>query len=263
MRATFVSLWRVEISVHPSAAALGHAAAAAAAASLRRLAASHDVIPVVFATGASQLATLRALTAMPDIPWSRIVGFHLDEYVGIAADHPAAFRAYLRRELSAKVPFRDFHFIAAPEAAPASSGDPGGDQAAAAYGALWRRQPPLLGLIGIGENGHLAFNDPGADFADPRTVRVVELDERCRRQQVAERWFPELPAVPRRAITVTLPPLMAIPELIVSVPGERKAEAVRRTRQDPITPACPATLLRRHSGARLFLDAAAAGGAGA
>ena len=249
----------MEISVHPNPAELGRAAAAAAAASLRRLAASHEVIPVVFATGASQLATLRALTALPNVPWPRIVGFHLDEYVGIAADHPAAFRAYLRRELTAKVPFRDFHFIAAPEVPAMGADDPGGDPAAAAYGALWRRQPPLLGLIGIGENGHLAFNDPGADFADPQTLRVVQLDEQCRRQQVAEGWFAALPAVPRQAITVTLPPLLAIPELIVSVPGERKAGAVRRTRQDPITPACPATLLRRHAAARLFLDAASAG----
>lgn len=249
----------MEISVHPNPAELGRAAAAAAAASLRRLAASREVIPVVFATGASQLATLRALTALPDVPWPRIVGFHLDEYVGIAADHPAAFRAYLRRELATKVPFRDFHFIAAPEVPAMGADDPGGDPAAAAYGALWRSQPPLLGLIGIGENGHLAFNDPGADFADPQTVRVVQLDEQCRRQQVAEGWFAELPAVPRQAITVTLPPLLAIPELIVSVPGERKAGAVRRTRQDPITPACPAALLRRHAAARLFLDAASAG----
>ncbi len=233
---------------------MGRAAAEAAAASLRRLAGERATVPVVFATGASQLATLRALVALPDIPWRRIVGFHLDEYVGLAADHTAAFRAYLRRELAARVPLGGFHFIAAPEAADSAAAA----QAAAAYARLWQAQPPAFGLIGIGENGHLAFNDPGADFDDPETLRVVELDARCRRQQVAEGWFPALANVPTQAITVTLPALMAISELMVSVPGERKVEAVRRTLSDPITPACPATLLRRHPNARLFLDRASA-----
>lgn len=241
----------MEITTLADAAALGQAAAACAAARLRQLAGGHETVPVAFATGASQLATLRALRAMADVPWPRLVGFHLDEYVGLTAGHAASFRAYLHRELSSQVPFRGFHFIAAADGAAPR-------QAAAAYAALWQATPPLLGLIGIGENGHLAFNDPGADFADPLPVRVVALDPICRQQQVAEGWFPSLDAVPVQAITVTLPTLMAIPELIVSVPGPRKRAAVRRTLRDSISPACPATLLRQHPNVHLFLDAEAA-----
>lgn len=244
----------LDITTLPDAAALGRAAAACAAARLRQLAANHETVPVAFATGASQLATLRSLAQMPGLPWDRIVGFHLDEYVGLPADHPSSFHAYLHRQLASQLPFRAFHFIAAP-ATDSSAADQ-----AAAYAALWQATPPLLGLIGIGENGHLAFNDPGADFADPLAVRVVSLDPICRQQQVSEGWFPSLAAVPTQAVTVTLPALMAIPELIVSVPGPRKQEAVRRTLRDPISPACPATLLRRHPNVRLFLDSDSAGG---
>lgn len=242
----------MEITILKDAAALGQAVAAYAADRLRQLAADHEPLPVAFATGASQLPTLRALRAMPEIPWDRIVGFHLDEYVGLPESHPASFRAYLRRELANLLPFRAFHFISpddGPGAAPAQ-------WAAAAYAALWQASPPRLALIGIGENGHLAFNDPGAEAADPLTARVVSLDLVCRRQQVAEGWFPSLAAVPTQAITVTLPALMAIPELIISVPGPRKREAVRRTLHDPISPACPATLLRQHPNVHLFLDVA-------
>jgi len=232
------------------AAALGAAAAAHAAARIRALAARHGRFAVVFATGASQLATLRALTAM-DLPWRQIVGFHLDEYIGLSAGHPASFRWYLREELAAKAPFAAFHFIAA-DAADAAA-------ACGEYARLLAAEPPRLGLIGIGENGHLAFNDPGeADFDDPEAVKIVTLDSACRNQQVAEGWFPRLEDVPARAITLTIPAIMQIPELVVSVPGERKAAIVERVLRGPICPECPATILRRHARAALFLDRASA-----
>lgn len=251
----------MDVTALPDAAALGRAAAQFAARRLRALAAAGGPFAVAFATGASQLATLRALIAIRDLPWDQVIGLHLDEYAGLAEDHPAAFRAYLRRELASRVPFRAFHFLPAPGPAQLSAtADPAAaERAAQAYAAVWRAHPPRLGLIGIGENGHLAFNDPGADLADPLTVRLVTLDGACRRQQVAEGWFGSLAEVPRQALTVTLPALMAIPELILSVPGPRKREAVHRTLHAPISPACPATLLRRHPRAHLFLDAASAG----
>lgn len=233
------------------AAALGAAAAAYAAARLRELARRQAQVAVVFATGASQLATLRALTAMPDLPWGQIVGFHLDEYAGLSGDHPASFRRYLRTELTSKAPLAAFHFIAGDAADP--------DRVCREYARLLAEQPPQLGLIGIGENGHLAFNDPGeADFDDPQAVKVVALDDACRRQQVAEGWFPRIEDVPQRAITLTIPTIMRVPELVVSVPGERKAEIMARVMGEAISAACPATILRRHPRARLFLDAASA-----
>lgn len=231
--------------------ALGAAEAACVAARLRALAARQETVAVIFATGASQLATLRALTAMPDLPWRQVIGFHLDEYLGLPATHAASFRRYLRVELVEKAPLQAFHFI------PADAADP--LEACRDYAALLAAHPPQLGLLGIGENGHLAFNDPGAaDFEDAEAVKVVALDGACRAQQVAEGWFARLADVPAQAITLTLPTIFRIPELMVAVPGERKAEIVRRTLEEPISPSCPATLLRRHPNVRLFLDAASA-----
>lgn len=230
-----------------SAAEMGKAAAAHVAGRLRELAASHSTVSVLFATGASQLETLRALTAMPDIPWQQIVGFHMDEYLGISPDHPASFRFYLKKQLISKVPMREFHFV------DGSASDP--EAFADRYAALLKERPPLLCLAGIGENGHLAFNDPPvADFSDPKSVKIVELDQDCRQQQVNEGWFGTLAEVPRQAITVTIPLLMSIPELIVSVPGYRKASVVTRTLNDPVSTSCPSTILRNHPGATIYLD---------
>ena len=235
------------INTYADRKALGAAAAAHAARSIRALAETLPVVPVVFATGASQLETLRALTAMPGIPWDRVIGFHMDEYVGISDRHPASFRRYMRDELYGKVPMREFHGV---------EGDaPDPERAAEAYAELLRAHSPQLCLAGIGENGHLAFNDPPvADFNDPLDAKVVTLDRECREQQVAEGWFPDLDSVPPRAITLTIPALFRIPELILSIPGERKAAIVARTVTEEISTRCPATILRRHPGAHLYLD---------
>ena len=231
---------------------MGAAAAELAASRLRALADEHEEIPVVFATGASQLETLRALTAIPNIPWERIVGFHMDEYLGISADDPASFRRYMREEIVQRVPICKFYEIDGNTECP--------EEYCLEYAALLRLHPPLLCLLGIGENGHLAFNDPAeADFQDLKDVKIVSLDEECRRQQVAEGRFASLDDVPPQAVTVTIPALLRIPELILSVPGERKAAIVQRTLQEPISTRCPATILRTHLNATLFLDQQAAG----
>lgn len=240
----------LEIEIYDTAAAAGTAAAAAAAAAIREAARSGPVA-VIFATGNSQLETLRALTAMTDIPWPAVTGFHMDEYVGISSKHPASFRNYLRTNLTERVSMKKFYEI------DGSSTDL--DRTLSEYSRLLTEAAPKICLMGIGENGHLAFNDPGeADFSDSRVIRIANLDIACREQQVGEGWFATLSDVPRQAVTLTIPTLLKVPRLILSVPDKRKAEAVRRTVMDPVSTACPATILRTHPGATLYLDATSA-----
>lgn len=241
----------MKVEVHPSRQAAGRAAARAAALALSELTRVRDTVAVIFATGASQFETLAALTAMENLPWERVRGFHMDEYVGLSADHPASFRRYLRERLTGKVRMREFNEI--------DGGAPDPEYTAREYAAMVGAADPQLCLLGIGENGHLAFNDPGvADFEDPLDAKVVELDAMCRKQQLAEGWFPTVDEVPARAITLTIPALMQAPKLIASVPGPRKAAIVRRTIQEEISTACPATILRAHPDVTVFLDAESA-----
>lgn len=236
----------LKVEVYPTREAAGAAAAHEAARALEE--AKGGEIPVIFATGASQLAMLGVLTSLPGLPWERVVGFHLDEYVGLSPDHPASFRGYLRKQLSELVPMRAFNEI------DGTAKDL--DAECARYSALLRKASPGLCLLGIGENGHLAFNDPSeANFEDPKDIKVVHLDEQCRRQQVAEGWFPEMASVPTRALSVTIPAIYRVPRLILSVPGKRKAAILRRTLDEPISTACPATILRRHPNAVIYADA--------
>jgi glucosamine-6-phosphate deaminase len=235
------------IHVSPSRDAMGEAAAAEAATRIRALAVEHETVPVIFATGESQLATLRSLTAMADLPWNRVVGFHMDEYIGLSENHPASFRHYLRENLTQRVPLLRFYEIAG------TNGDP--RSVCREYADLLRAHKPLLCLLGIGENGHLAFNDPGeANFRDPEDVKVVSLDQACRQQQVNEGWFPTLVEVPPKAVTLTIPTLLRVPTLIASVPGRRKAHIVKRTLEEPVSTRCPSTILRSHPNAIAFLD---------
>lgn len=240
----------LKIEIYSSPQAAGKAAARAAAANLRDLATHKSLIGVIFATGASQLETLGALTAMNDVPWEQVVGFHMDEYLGIAPDHPASFRCYLRDHLTRRASLREFHEINGTSSESSDSA-----KTCAEYTKLLRAQSPRLCLLGIGENGHLAFNDPGeANFGDPFDVKVVTLDRTCRQQQVEEGWFPNLEGVPGQAITLTVPALMRVPKLIISVPGRRKASIINRTLKEPISTACPATILRSHPDATVYLD---------
>jgi glucosamine-6-phosphate deaminase len=237
----------LKVEIHDSRQSAGEAAAQAAAESMRLLAGRAPSLGVIFATGASQLETLRALTGIPNLPWEQVVGFHMDEYVGLPPDHPASFRRYLRENLTGRVELREFHPI------DGSMADP--EWVCRQYAESIRLHNPQLCLLGIGENGHLAFNDPAeADFSDPLDVKVVTLDTACRQQQVAEGWFPSFDEVPLRALTLTIPTLLRVPKLIASVPGSRKARIVRRTIEEPISTACPATILRTHHDVTVYLD---------
>ncbi|MFP5231449.1 MAG: glucosamine-6-phosphate deaminase [Acidobacteriota bacterium] len=237
----------LKLEIHCDKISAGRAAADAAARAIEELKRRNQRLSVIFATGSSQMATLDALTANAKIPWKEIEGFHMDEYVGMSESHPASFRRYLRERLTDRVPIGKFFEV---------EGDaPNPEQVCRDYAERLKAAEPKLCLLGVGENGHLAFNDPAeADFNDPLDVKIVELDARCKLQQVAEGWFGGLDQVPNRAITLTIPALLRVPQLIVSVPGLRKAAIVRRTVEDPITTACPATILRRHPNATLYLD---------
>lgn len=241
---------RLKVEVYRTREEAGRAAAAAVGDELKRLNRTRESIEVIFATGASQLATLGALTATQDLPWSRVNGFHMDEYVGISPEHPASFRRYLRSDLTGRVTMHRFHEID-------GNADPEGE--CRRYAEELRAADPQLCLLGIGENGHLAFNDPAvADFQDPLDMKVVDLDDDCKRQQVAEEWFANVDEVPAQALTLTIPALLRVPKLIVSVPGPRKAKIVRRTLTEAISIACPATILRTHPDATVYLDAESA-----
>jgi glucosamine-6-phosphate deaminase len=241
-------LGQARIEVYASRKAMGAAAAQAAAAYIRDLAKDREQIGVIFATGASQIETLEALTAMQDLPWNKIVGFHMDEYVNLPIEHPASFRKYLRERLTRKVRMKEFCEV--------DGNAPDLGKFCAVYQEKLRAIDPQLCLLGIGENGHLAFNDPGvADFHDPVDLKVVELDSMCQAQQVAEGWFGGLEDVPRQAVTLTIPALVRVPHLVISVPGERKAEIMRQVVVDAeITPLRPASILRKHPDATIYLD---------
>jgi len=239
------------VEVYENTEAMGRAAAAAAAQRLRELAASSDVFGVILATGASQMATLEALTSTPGLPWEKVVGFHMDEYLGISDQHRASFRRYMRERLVDKVKMRQFYFL------DGSAAD--ADETCRKYAECLQQYRPQLCLLGIGENGHIAFNDPmEADFHDPLEVKVVSLDQECRQQQVSEGWFASIPEVPERALTLTIPVLLRVPQLIASVPSQRKANIVRRTLTEEISTRCPATILRTHPNTTIYLDPASA-----
>jgi glucosamine-6-phosphate deaminase len=236
----------LNLEIHDTDAAAGEAAARAAAEAIRQANKAGEV-GVIFATGNSQLETLHALTSGADIPWPAVTGFHLDEYVGISDEHPASFRRYLRTKLTERVPIGKFYEING------SAADLVDIQRE--YARLLSAVAPQICLLGIGENGHLAFNDPHeANFSDPEVIRIVNLDKACRQQQVNEGWFETLLEVPKQALTLTIPTLLRAPKLIVSVPGKRKARSVRRTIDDPISTACPSTILRTHPDTTLYLD---------
>ncbi|MFM7116765.1 MAG: glucosamine-6-phosphate deaminase [Planctomycetota bacterium] len=233
------------IKIHSNSASTGRAAATRAATLINQIIAQQNSCRLVFATGASQFELLAQLTAMP-LPWSKITGFHLDEYLGLAPDHPASFCHYLQERVVSKVPLQTFHFINGLTESP--------ERECERLSQAISTAPIDLALIGIGENGHLAFNDPPADFESTSPYIVVELDEACRRQQLGEGWFPTLEAVPRQAISMSIQQLLAARNLICTVPDARKAVAVAAAIEGPETPLVPASILRRHPALDLFLD---------
>jgi glucosamine-6-phosphate deaminase len=237
----------LNFEIYESREAAGEAAALAAASEMRRLSETQRAVAVIFATGASQLSMLHALTSLPNVPWNRTIGFHMDEYQGMQPDHFASFRRYLRERLVERVSMKAFREIDGSTANP--------QQVCTNYAAALTAANPQLCLLGIGENGHLAFNDPHlCDFNDPDMVRLADLDQACREQQVAEGWFASPEMVPKQAITLTIPALFRVPRLIASVPGRRKAHIIRRVIEDDVSTACPATLLKTHPNATVYLD---------
>jgi glucosamine-6-phosphate deaminase len=241
---------KLEIRRHANRRALGADAAFRVAQSIGAAIKANGEARVIFACAPSQNEFLEALTTQP-INWAKVTVFHMDEYVGITAAHPASFRRYLDEHLLQRIdPVQTVHWI-------------GGDEEPSAecerYAALLSERPIDLVCLGIGENGHIAFNDPPvADFLDPSLIKVVELDATCRQQQVNDGCFPDLAAVPTHALTLTVPALFCAHELSCVVPGERKAAAVRATVLGPIETSCPASILRTHQRAVLHLDEASA-----
>jgi glucosamine-6-phosphate deaminase len=227
---------------------MGRAAAADVADEIRaRLATAPDAgVRMVFAAAPSQQEALDALVAEPGIDWSKVTAFHMDDYVGLPAGAPERFGNWLREAIFDKLPFRAVHLID-PDKEP--------EQAAADYAKALQEAPIDIVCLGIGVNGHIAFNDPPvADLNDPKDVKVVELDDVCRTQQVDDGCFPTFDDVPTHAITLTVPRLLNADRLFCVVPGTAKATAVRRTLNDEIGTACPATALRTHEACTLYLD---------
>lgn len=239
-----------ELRIFPDRDLMGAAAGHDTASQLRKVLAERGSARVVFAAAQSQLEALTALAGEPEIDWGRVTAFHMDEYLGLAPDAPERFGNWLREALFDKVPFAAVHYIDA-DIDPAA--------AVADYAALLAEAPIDIVVLGIGMNGHIAFNDPPvADFDDPEPVKVVLLDETCRIQQVEDGCFAEFDDVPQSAITVTIPTLLGAGRLFCVVPGSFKAEALRATMLEPISTAWPSTILRTHPACTIYADADAA-----
>jgi glucosamine-6-phosphate deaminase len=237
----------MRIITHRDKRATGAAAAVDGAAAIRAALAERDRANIVLATGASQFEMLEGLVRAPDINWNRVTAFHLDEYAGLPVAHRASFRLYLwqRFVIRLPVPIGAFHWIDAER-------DPADE--CARLSSIIRQHSIDVAFAGIGENAHLAFNDPPADFESEEAYIVVELDDACRRQQLGEGWFQTLEDVPRRAISMSVRQIMKSGKIVASVPDRRKAEAVRAAVEGAVTPNVPASILQRHTDVVLHLD---------
>jgi glucosamine-6-phosphate deaminase len=239
----------MEIIVSKDKYELGRKAAEKGAELIRKAIDEKGEANIIVATGASQFEMLAELVKQ-DVDWTKVTGFHLDEYVDMPVTHPASFRKYLKERFVDKVPLKAFYYV---------NGDTGDPQAECdRLGRIIREKPIDVAFIGIGENGHLAFNDPPADFETEEPYLVVNLDEACRKQQLGEGWFPTLEDVPERAISMSIKQILKSKNIICSVPDERKARAVQGTVKSEITPMIPGTALQKHSATWLYLDEASA-----
>jgi len=241
----------MQTKVFDSKTEMGAAAASEGAKYIRAAIAERGAANIIVATGASQFEMMSALVQEPDIAWNRVTAFHLDEYVGIPIDHPASFRLYLWKRFVSQLPLplKQFHYL-----------DGEGDCHAECEraGDLIGQAPIDVAFVGIGENGHLAFNDPPADFETEQPYLVVELDDACRRQQLGEGWFPTFEDVPTQAISMSVKQILKSAAIICTVPDERKADAVQGAVEGSVTPDVPASILQQHSNVGLFLDKPAA-----
>jgi len=235
----------VNVRVLADAKSLGKAAALQAAASLRTTLQQKGNARIIAATGASQFDFLEALTSAPGIAWNKVEMFHLDEYVGLPATHPASFQKYLLERLIQKTGILRYHLL---------KGDGDTQVVIQRVGREISSAPIDVAFVGIGENAHLAFNDPPADFENESPYLVVTLDEPCRQQQVNEGWFASLAEVPRQAISMSIRQTMKSREILAIVGGERKARAVQASLEGDVTPSVPASILQTHANTTIFLD---------
>ena len=238
---------KMSVQSFPTRTLMGEAAAQDIADALRIALARQQEVRMVFAAAPSQAQMLAALCAAPGIDWTRVTAFHMDEYIGLSPDAPERFARWLDDNLFGRVPFAEVHRLVP---------DPDPAVAAAKYAQVLAAAPIDFVCLGIGVNGHIAFNDPPvADFADPLDVKVVTLDEQCRQQQVDDECFARFDDVPEQAITLTVPRLMRAGRLFCVVPGQLKRDAVRAALYGPISTECPASILREHPNCSLYLDA--------
>src|SRR5882724_3795307 len=235
----------MEIFVFKSKQSMAQAAAAKASSAIKDAITARGEARIIAATGASQFEFLEALTSAPGIDWSRVEVFHLDEYVDLPISHPASFRKYLFERLIHKAGITKYHLL---------DGDADPQAVARNVGRELRSKPVDLAFAGIGENGHLAFNDPPADFQTDEPYLVVELDDVCRQQQVNEGWFSKLADVPEKAISMSVRQILRAKEIIVVAPDARKSQAVKSCLEGEISPMAPASILRNHSNVTIYLD---------
>jgi len=236
----------MNINIAQSPLELGKAAGTDAAQLIRETIEVNGEASVILATGTSQFETLNQLLSEKDIDWGKVIIFHLDEYIGLPVDHPASFRKYLQERFVSKVSTLEAaHFIHGQE-------DP--ERECARLNKIIAEHPIDVALVGIGENGHLAFNDPPADFETEDPFIVVDLDEKCREQQLGEGWFKSIDEVPKKAISMSIKQILNSKNIICSVPGERKAMAVKNCLEEPVSNLYPASVLQQHSNCTIYLD---------
>ena len=224
---------------------LGGAAAEQAASSIRNAIRESGSARIIAATGASQFEFLEALTKAADIDWPRVEMFHLDEYVGLPMSHPASFRRFLQERLIQKTRMTNYHLLD-------GDGDPSASMGSVSEAIV--AAPIDIAFVGIGENGHLAFNDPPADFETEEPYLIVNLDEACRLQQVGEGWFANISETPKQAISMSIRQILKAKEILAIVPDSRKAKAVKACLEGEISPMAPASILRRHENTTVYLD---------
>lgn len=235
----------MNIKIFDDKISLGQAAAEQAATALRHAIATNGKARIIAATGMSQFEFLAALIQTPGIDWSKVEMFHLDEYIGMPITHPASFRKYLMERFIEPTGIQTHHLL---------DGEADPQEVCASVGALIASAPIDVAFVGIGENGHLAFNDPPADFDTEEPYLIVNLDEACRRQQFGEGWFPTLEAVPTQAISMSIRQILKAGEIICIVPDTRKAEAVKACLEGAVSPLAPASILQTHANTTVYLD---------
>ena len=237
-----------KVTICPDKNVLGREAAACGAEYIRKAIAANGTANVIIATGASQFEMLSCLKDEKGIDWSKVNFFHLDEYIGLPEDHPAGFRKYLRERFINLLPVAPMSFT------PVNGSDPDPEKVCRELEERIKQFPIDVAFIGIGENGHIAFNDPPADFETERAYLVITLDEACRKQQLGEGWFPTFDDVPKQAISMGVKQILKSKAIINTVPDERKAKAVKGAIEGPLTNTCPASILRTHADCHTFLD---------